>query len=126
MSGSEQDSKWRAFLSASVAGGKIRGKIMSKPNDNDSDAMDPVLIAVLTQLWRAANTTPDTPWSLAKLSKQAGLQMSTLRRQLTPLTDAQLVTLVAREDGSGTAALTPAGVSLCAELFGMGAAPPAA
>nr|WP_301951167.1 ArsR family transcriptional regulator [Burkholderia sp. L27(2015)] len=85
------------------------------------DGLDPALIAVLIQLWRAADATPDKPWSLAKLSKQADMQMSTLRRKLAVLKDADLVTVLDREDGSGTAALTPAGLHLCGEIFADGA-----
>ena len=84
------------------------------------DGLDPALIALLIQLWRAADATPDKPWSLAKLSQQADMQMSTLRRKLTVLKDADLVTVLDREDGSGTAALTPAGLHLCAEIFADG------
>jgi len=59
-------------------------------------------------------------WSLAKLSKQAAVPMSSLRRRLAALTGAALVTTALDEDGTGSAALTEAGAGLCAELFGAG------
>jgi hypothetical protein len=34
-----------------------------------NDEIDPVLVAALTQLWRAEHETPGRAWSLAKLSK---------------------------------------------------------
>ncbi|MFP3248017.1 MAG: ArsR family transcriptional regulator, partial [Paraburkholderia sp.] len=40
-----------------------------------NDEIDPMLVAVLTQLWRAEQETPGRDWSLAKLSKQAGVPM---------------------------------------------------
>ncbi len=52
--------------------------------------IDPALVAVLTQLWRARREAPERAWSLAKLAKQSDLPMSTLRRQLTGLSDAGL------------------------------------
>ena len=45
-----------------------------------NDEIDPALIAILAQLWRAAAESPARAWSLAKLSKQSGLPMSSLRR----------------------------------------------
>jgi DNA-binding MarR family transcriptional regulator len=83
-----------------------------------NDAIDPVLVAVLTQLWRAKQETPDRAWSLAKLSKQADLPMSTLRRQLTGLSDAGLVEVKMDEEGAGSAWLSAEGVTLCAAVFG--------
>jgi len=52
-----------------------------------NDEVDPMLVAVLMQLWRALEETPGRDWSLAKLSKQAGVPMSALRRQLTALVE---------------------------------------
>jgi DNA-binding IclR family transcriptional regulator len=72
-----------------------------------NDEVDPMLVAILMQLWRAEQETPGRDWSLAKLSKQAGVPMSTLRRHLTALADG----------GIATARLTDAGRSLCADLF---------
>ncbi|HZZ13349.1 MAG TPA: helix-turn-helix domain-containing protein [Paraburkholderia sp.] len=82
------------------------------------DELDPALLAVLVQLWRAHREAPGGAWSLAKLSKQAGVPMSALRRQLAALADADLVVTSFTEEGLGFVRLSEAGASVCGELFG--------
>lgn len=90
-------------------------------NEGDQDeSIDPVLVAVLEQLWRAGRETPERAWSLAKLSKQAAVPMSGLRRQLTALVDSGLVVMTLAEDGTGTASLSADGRAFCAQVFGEG------
>ena len=90
------------------------------------DEIDPAMIAILAQLWRAAQETPGRAWSLAKLSKQSGVPMSSLIRHLTALSDGALLDPVNPDNpdshGENTAnvaaaALSEAGRELCAQLF---------
>ncbi|WP_321799105.1 helix-turn-helix domain-containing protein [Caballeronia sp. J97] len=83
-----------------------------------SDDIDPALVAVLTQLWRAQTETPGRAWSLAKLAKQSGLPMSALRRHLTGMEDAGLVEVRMTEEGTGSAWLSDEGVALCRAALG--------
>jgi hypothetical protein len=85
-----------------------------------NDDIDPQLVAILGQLWRAHRETPRRAWSLAKLSKQAGVPMSSLRRQLTALSGGGFVDTMLHDDGTGAASLSEIGAQLCAELFGTG------
>ncbi|PJC96263.1 transcriptional regulator [Janthinobacterium sp. BJB1] len=81
------------------------------------DGIDAALIALLALLWQARQDAPGKPWSLAKLAKRAGVQMSTLLRQLNALSSAGLVTLATAESGGGSASLSAAGAELCASVF---------
>jgi DNA-binding IclR family transcriptional regulator len=83
----------------------------------DDDVMT-VLAGVLEALWRIEAEWPDKPCSLAKLSKQAQRPMSVLRRQLTMLEEAGLVSMALDDGGiTGTVALSEAGRQLAADLF---------
>ncbi|HKT99764.1 MAG TPA: helix-turn-helix domain-containing protein [Paraburkholderia sp.] len=92
---------------------------MNDESDQESgDEIDPVLVSILEQLWRAQCETPGRAWSLAKLSKQAGVPMSGLRRHLTALVDGGLVVTTLAEDGTGSAGLSEDGRAFCLEVFG--------
>ena len=86
------------------------------------DGVDAALVALLALLWEARQAAPDKPWSLAKLAKRAGVQMSTLLRQLNALSSAGLAIVATAENDVGSAFLSPAGAQLCATVL---AAPPA-
>jgi DNA-binding transcriptional ArsR family regulator len=90
-----------------------------------SDAIDPVIEALLAQLWEAANDRSGKIWSLAKLSKRSQIPQSSMRRHLTSLTEAGLVTVTLDETGLGSSTLTEFGRSVCMDLFGaLGTATP--
>lgn len=84
----------------------------------DSGELDPAVVALLQQLWEVSQEPAAAPWSLAKLSKQSGLPMSTLRRVLTQLAAAGLAEMREREDGRASANLSAAGRELCGAIFG--------
>jgi DNA-binding transcriptional ArsR family regulator len=71
------------------------------------------LAALLSALWQATVAQDGRAWSLAKLSKRSGMPMSAMRRQLSALVAAGLATMVLNEDGTGSAALTAAGLQAC-------------
>ena len=87
------------------------------------EGIDAALVALLALLWQARQEAPGKPWSLAKLAKRAGVQMSTLLRQLNALSGAGLAIVTTRENGGGAASLSVAGAALCASVF---VPPPAA
>jgi DNA-binding IclR family transcriptional regulator len=75
------------------------------------------LAGVLDALRQMEVERPDKPCSLARLSKQAQRPMSVLRRQLTMLEEAGLVTLALEEGGvTGTVQLTAPGRELANQL----------
>jgi hypothetical protein len=92
-----------------------RRKNMHK--EDKEDGIDAALIALLALLWEARQEAPVKPWSLAKLAKRAGVQMSTLLRQLNALSSAGLVLVTTAESGGGSALLSAAGADLCATVF---------
>ena len=85
--------------------------------DDKEEGIDAALIALLALLWEARRDAPEKPWSLAKLAKRAGIQMSTLLRQLNALSSAGLVSVTTAENGGGSASLSAAGAELCASVF---------
>ena len=91
-------------------------------NMHKEEEIDTALIALLALLWQARQEAPEKAWSLAKLAKRAGVQMSTLLRQLNALSSAGLVVVATAESGGGSALLSAAGAQLCASVF---TAPPA-
>lgn len=79
--------------------------------------MDPAVAGILQVLWSASQEQEGKRWSLARISKRAGVQMSVLRRVLTQLEQLELANATIDEEGRGTASLTEEGEALCAELF---------
>ena len=85
--------------------------------EDKEEGIDAALIALLALLWEARQDAPAKPWSLAKLAKRAGIQMSTLLRQLNALSSAGLVSVTTAENGGGSASLSAAGAELCTSVF---------
>ncbi|AMO93559.1 helix-turn-helix domain protein [Collimonas fungivorans] len=80
--------------------------------------LDDAVLAILSALHaetsdeRAHDTGAQPGMSLAKLSKRVEQRMSTLRRHLSALESAEIVSVVLNEDGTGRAALTPFGMAI--------------
>ncbi|MGI4982958.1 MAG: ArsR family transcriptional regulator [Janthinobacterium lividum] len=83
----------------------------------EPEAIDPLQVVVLLELWAAWQASPDAPWSLAKLAKRVEAPMSALRRALTQLDAVGLVAVSAPEAARATAALSASGRELCARLL---------
>ncbi|RKP45048.1 ArsR family transcriptional regulator [Pararobbsia silviterrae] len=83
-----------------------------------ADEIDPAIAAVLSVLWETANDPSGKLASLARLGKRTQLAQSALRRYLTALSDAGLVSVALDEAGLGSAALTALGRTICEDLFG--------
>ncbi|GGB98925.1 hypothetical protein GCM10007205_05270 [Oxalicibacterium flavum] len=81
-----------------------------------TDGLDPAKVTILRQLWEASQES-DGAWSLAKLSKRAGIPMSTLLRILNEFDTAGIVDLTEQEDGRRFAALNADGLALFPSLF---------
>lgn len=83
----------------------------------EDDALAAAL-GLLHTLWRLHDERPGKPCTLARLSKQAGLPMSVLRRQLLPLAEAGWIVLQLDDGGvTGTVALSATGQELCRALY---------
>ncbi|KKB62763.1 hypothetical protein WM40_15915 [Robbsia andropogonis] len=84
---------------------------MRAADDTSPEAQLARLLATL------ADPSADGGLSLARVSKRSGLPMSTLRRLLSALGDADLVVWSLQDNGRGTARLTQAGRSLIADTL---------
>jgi DNA-binding IclR family transcriptional regulator len=73
--------------------------------------LPPELVRILDNLYEHAQGS-QAPLSLARLSKRSDLRMSTLRRFLTALEEAGIVSVTLNDDGTGSAVLTAAGLAL--------------
>ena len=100
-----------AFVSAVIY------DVDKEKNMHKEEGIDAALMTLLALLWQARLEAPKKAWSLAKLAKRAGVQMSTLLRQLNALSSAGLVTVATAESGGGSAQLSAAGAQLCASVF---------
>lgn len=80
------------------------------------DQIDDAVLTIMSALHadtndeRSHNTEPGM--SLAKLSKRVEQRMSTLRRHLSALENAEIVSVALNEDGTGRAALTAFGKAI--------------
>lgn len=85
-----------------------------EPESRNGEDLDPLLIAILHELCGDAQqgATPESGLSLARLAKRVGVRQSTLRRHLTALEGAGIVTVALGEDGGGTVALAYSGQTL--------------
>jgi DNA-binding transcriptional ArsR family regulator len=83
---------------------------------NRDDQIDDAVLATLSALHADANDErghyAEPGMSLAKLSKRVEQRMSTLRRNLSALEDAEIVSVVLNEDGTGRAVLTAFGMAI--------------
>ncbi|GAC1334818.1 MAG: hypothetical protein NVSMB28_32010 [Collimonas sp.] len=88
---------------------------------NRDDQIDDAVLAVWSALHADANRErgqnqrnhyAEPGMSLAKLSKRVAQRMSTLRRNLSALEDAEIVSVALSEDGTGRAALTALGKAI--------------
>ena len=83
---------------------------------NWNDQIDDAVLAILSALHADANDErthcAEPGMSLAKLSKRVEQRMSTLRRNLSALEDAEIVSVALNEDGTGRAALTAFGMAI--------------
>jgi DNA-binding MarR family transcriptional regulator len=82
-----------------------------------ASSVDPVLAAILWTLWAFAHEAAPANASLARLAKQSDLAMSSLRRGISALEEAGLVTLRVDEKARECALLTDAGRAFCEEVF---------
>ncbi|HWW07439.1 helix-turn-helix domain-containing protein [Collimonas sp.] len=76
------------------------------------DAVLTILSALHAETSGERSHNPQPGMSLAKLSKRVEQRMSTLRRHLSALENAGIVSVVLNEDGTGRASLTPFGMAI--------------
>lgn len=83
---------------------------------NQDDQIDDAVLAILSALHADTNDERShniaSGMSLAKLSKRVEQRMSTLRRNLSALEGAEIVSVVINEDGTGRATLTTLGMAI--------------
>lgn len=88
---------------------------------NRDDQIDDAVLAILSALHADANDErvhnqrnhcAEPGMSLAKLSKRVEQRMSTLRRNLSALEEAEIVSVALHEDGTGRASLTKLGMAI--------------
>jgi len=73
---------------------------------DDTPQLPPEVLRILLELEQDFSRS-GAPLSLARLSKRTDLRMSTLRRYLTLLEEAGVVTVTLNEDGTGHVLLRP-------------------
>lgn len=81
---------------------------MTSPESEDTAQLPPEVLRILFELDQDFARS-GAPLSLARLSKRSELRMSTLRRYLTLLEQAGVVTVTLNDDGTGHVLLHPDG-----------------
>ncbi|WP_050462646.1 helix-turn-helix domain-containing protein [Herbaspirillum autotrophicum] len=74
--------------------------------EEDAAQLPPEVLRILFELEQDCSRS-GAPLSLARLSKRTELRMSTLRRYLTLLEEAGVVSVTLNEDGTGNVLLLP-------------------
>jgi hypothetical protein len=82
-----------------------------------ANPVDPVLATILWTLWTFTHEAAPANASLARVAKQSELAMSSLRRGISALEEAGLVTLIVDEKARECALVRDAGRALCEEVF---------
>ena len=99
----------KSLTSAYRIGWTLPGRYREQQID---DAVLTILSALHAETSGERSHNPQPGMSLAKLSKRVEQRMSTLRRHLSALENAGIVSVVLNEDGTGRASLTPFGMAI--------------